>query len=84
MPKPFKRPSIDLGGPKKEWREIDVWWVREGDIVRDLGMVASTTIGGDSATEVRLSFLSGNRVWFGAEEKVIAFVEVDRGRIRQS
>jgi hypothetical protein len=74
MPKPFQRPSIDLGGPKKEWLEVPASMVRWGDIVVDHGrVVAIQTESGIFQSVIRLKFLSGEVKTLDWDEKVMAF-----------
>lgn len=40
-PKPFKRPSVDLGKVPKSWKDLPLRYVRVGDIVLDKGAVAA-------------------------------------------
>lgn len=46
-PKPFSRPSIDLGGEKREWRTVPWDDIYPGDLVADEGLVESREDIGD-------------------------------------
>ena len=38
-PPPFQRPSVEIGTPKKKWREAAACEIKEGDIVPEIGIV---------------------------------------------
>ena len=73
MVAPFQRPSIDLGAPKREWREISASSLRDGDVVRGLGLVTDWW---SSGAGVVIVFKSGNQHFFTEEDAVVAFVKV--------
>lgn len=39
LPKPFHRPTIDLGATKRVWATVPVTSIRIGDTVPDIGVV---------------------------------------------
>lgn len=74
LPKPFKRPSIDLGGPHKAWKNIPVTDVRVGDIVSDVGLVQGTfTVTSPAVTT--LTNVYGEQTLFSNSAVVFAFTE---------
>lgn len=72
-PKPFSRPSIDLGSPKKDWREVSVYSIREGDMVRSLGLVLQVW---DAPDGVAIKFKSGDVHFYAEGDVLTAFVRV--------
>lgn len=77
-PAPFKRPSIDLSAPKKEWREIYVNDVREEDIVQghNRGLVEEVSFFQDTAT---ISYANGRDEILKIDDRVTAFTRVANG-----
>lgn len=73
IPKPFKRPSINLDGDvKKEWREEYVDTLAVGDMVQDKGRIVEIYDG----VEHGLKFLSGEKVFYPIGSKVMAFTAI--------
>jgi hypothetical protein len=73
-PKPFSRPSISLGGgEKKEWREVNVYSLKPGDIVRGFGAVEQVSDYGDG---VVIIWRNETRSYLSPGDVVTAFVTV--------
>ncbi len=79
-PKPFSRPSINLGGgPKKDWLEVEAQRVSVGDIVRGWGLVTDVRNQDNPTTDrfIEIYFKSDEHpVTFVKTETVIAFTAV--------
>lgn len=77
LPKPFQRPSIDLSDPgqSRSWRTIWAKNLSEGDIVPDRGRVVSVESGYTDPAQVRVEFLSGDRIYYTTHEQVWAFTQ---------
>jgi len=72
LPKPFQRPSINLGGgPKKDWQEVEAQRVSAGDIVRGWGLVTDIRPAEDSTTD---RFLD---IYFKSDEHPVTFVKTE-------
>lgn len=58
IPKPFKRPSVTLGGlsASRRWADVPVSVLMMGDIVQDMGLVTLTELRDD---KVVVQFFSG-------------------------
>ena len=73
IPKPFSRPGIDLSsGAKKEWKETSVYYINEGDIIVDYGLVEKKIK--ISLDEIEFVFSSGTTARFESGKVVKAFV----------
>lgn len=79
MVKPFSRPSVNLGGAKKEWREVEARTLLVGDLVMSLGLITSVVAEDPANFDdiVQVLFLSGERKVYHGTEKVNAFVQAD-------
>lgn len=79
MVKPFSRPSVDLGGAKKEWREVEARTLLVGDLVMGLGLITRVAAEDPASFDdiVQVIFLSGERKVYHGAEKVNAFVQID-------
>jgi hypothetical protein len=74
-PKPFSRPSIDLGsGPKKEWQEVEVQALQPGDTVRGFGAVVK--IDTDESLVTSIDWANGRTSIFDARDVVTAFTAI--------
>jgi hypothetical protein len=71
-PKPFSRPSVDLGGEKREWRDVPPSTLRPGDTVVDFGVIDSVVDDGHGFH--MFHFISGRSVVF-SKDTVRAFVQ---------
>lgn len=76
LPKPFARPSIEIGGAKREWRIVPWLAILVEDIVPDWGVCVERRIHDDLIT---LEFAGGKSLMLriGNTETVFAFVKVD-------
>lgn len=73
-PAPFQRPGITIATTeKKEWRQVPVHSLREGDMVRDFGLLVRVS---DSPKGLSLSFKSGTTLDIEEGETILAFVTV--------
>lgn len=79
IPKPFQRPSIDLGAPKKEWRMALPHELSPGDIVqgRNLGQVVESSPYDD--LDFIITFKNGYELIWSARSTVYAFTAVRSG-----
>lgn len=76
MPKPFSRPSINLGGgPKKDWQEVEVQVLVRGDTVRGWGTVEWIDIDHQEPM-VTITWVNGRTSVFDPYDVVTAFTEV--------
>lgn len=75
-PKPFSRPSINLGGgPKKDWQEVEVQALVRGDNVRGYGTIE--WVGwNDFGDAVTILWVNGKSTVFAPFDKVTAFTAV--------
>ena len=80
LPAPFKKDSItiEIDGPKKEWRETAADFVLADDIVQghNRGLVVNVE---HFDEHVRLSFKNGSQETFYRNDKVTAFAKVNDG-----
>lgn len=81
-PKPFQRPSVDLGGAptaKREWRQIPASRIQEGDTVPGIGVVrevealAIPTYKGRTYRPVIVRGGQGNAKAFDADAPIFCF-----------
>lgn len=75
IPRPFKRPGIDLGGHGKSWQDVRAENLRPGDLVINKGTVTKVTGGITIAVE----FISGVMAYYRPNEKVHTFTEARVG-----
>lgn len=79
LPKPFIRPSVDLGGVTREWRSIPANKVKVGDTIPDLGVITQTTTDRDGKGYVlRLTGAGGKSIDIlyplaGTMQSILAF-----------
>jgi hypothetical protein len=81
-PAPFKRPSIDLGGPKRKWQDIEAQYLEPRDLVREYGpvkTVKSYVLQDPLNYITEISFVGGDTVKFYSTDKLHAFAEVSNG-----
>lgn len=82
MPAPkrqFSRPSIDLGGPKKDWQEVEVATLSKGDVVRGHGAVEVITLDDVDTFDrdtVWIQWQNGTISGFDPSDVVTAFTAV--------
>lgn len=87
MPSKFSRPGINLVRPeKREWKDIEAVKVCIGDMVADVGQIATVMYGSsfnsnwsqlDKVHTVVLENIAGERTQYDAGHIVKAFVRVD-------
>lgn len=72
IPKPFKRPSISLDKPTKQWQEVPATALSYGDVIPDFGAI---TQGGrtDDGVIWYTNQLGDKRLLFLPNELVFAF-----------
>lgn len=75
MPKPFSRPSIDLGGEKKAWVNVVPTLLKPGDLVQDYGLIVSIDYPHTDTGFTIVNFASGRSVTF-SRDLVRAFIAV--------
>ena len=74
IPPPFKRPGISLStGEVKAWRDVSVYSLAPGVIVRDKGAVETIT---DAPGGVLVTWLNGSQTRFDEGDIVHAFIRV--------
>jgi len=75
-PKPFSRPSINLGGgPKKDWQEVEVQVLVRGDTVRGFGTIDWIDID-QEVSMVAVTWQNGTMSLFDPTDVVTAFTAV--------
>jgi hypothetical protein len=88
IPKPFKRPGIELSsGRKKEWREVEAQHIEVGDVVRDRGAVEKaetyaqelTKQPGEFIFRTRHVYTNKSEYTYDATQPLRAFTEVTDG-----
>jgi hypothetical protein len=87
IPKPFKRPGIDLSTTrKKEWREVEAQDIEVGDLVRDRGLVVKAETFAHELTKAPGEFIFRTRhvyphaeYTYDATQPLTAFTEVTDG-----
>jgi hypothetical protein len=83
MVKPFSRPSINLGGPKREWKYIEAQYVEVGDLVGDRGKVGNveTYLGYMDPANLYETIISTPKgvFVFKATDVLYVFAEVSNG-----
>jgi hypothetical protein len=73
LPQPFSRPGIVISdGGKKDWKEVSVFSVAVGDMVRGMGLVTDLW---EAPGGIILVFKSGTQQFFTEGDKVTAFVK---------
>lgn len=76
IPKPFSRPSINLGGgPKKDWQEVEVQSLVRGDNVRGYGSIERVDWD-DMEQTVTILWVNGRTSLFAQFDKVTAFTAI--------
>lgn len=73
LPPPFKRPGISIGRHGKVWADVPVHSVREGDMVKDHGLVKQIA---DSPNGLTMFFASGLFYRYSEGDIVHAFVQL--------
>lgn len=71
-PRPFTRPSVSIGedAPKKEWRLSHAGTLREGDVVKDFGLIEKLEVLGGA---FQFTNPAGASTMFGWATEVRAF-----------
>ncbi len=82
IPKPFQRPSIQIGAPGRSWQEVSPLQLSPGDIVPDHGRVESSEVSsvqGPYPTHVLVTvrFLSSEVFAWKATDTIKAFTVGD-------
>lgn len=78
MPAPkrqFSRPSINLGGPKKDWQEVEVQKLSIGDNVRGWGVVENIAVN-DFGDTITVTWKNGTQSLLVPGDVVTAFTAV--------
>lgn len=76
IPKPFSRPSINLGGgPKKDWQEVEVQVLVRGDNVRGYGTIEWIEHN-DFGDSITIKWSNGETSLFAQFDKVTAFTAI--------
>lgn len=73
LPPPFKRPGIAIGRHGKVWADVPIYSVREGDMVKDHGLVKQIA---DRPGGLTFIFASGKSEIFSEGDTVHAFVQL--------
>lgn len=75
LPKPFSRPSINLGGPpeKREWHHTPTSAIAADDIVSGKGKVVKVE---SYDSYVCIHYLSGEDTLYDENDQVFAFIKV--------
>lgn len=74
LPPPFKRPGISLStGETKAWKDVSVYSLRPGDIVRGKGAVDFVS---DASGGVKVLWQNGSFTHYDEGDIVHAFVRV--------
>lgn len=76
-PAAFQRPSIDLGGEKREWRTVPWDDIYEGDIVAEEGLVSHREDKGDVLLHQTARSIKMTPKNSGPEYSVFAFVKIN-------
>lgn len=77
IPKPFQRPGINLGGPKKEWHTVQAGQIEVEDLIKGRGLVQDVSKGEKTGT-VRFFMASGLVIILHEMEEIEAFVKVSK------
>lgn len=83
LPKPFSRPSIDLGAPERAWQDTTWDKLRAGDIVPDYGVLEKIELSTHETSKRELAKWYFPERWTtmavetAKAEKVRAFTQVN-------
>lgn len=83
IPKPFKRPSIEIGAPGRIWQEVYPLQLAVGDIVPDHGKVDGIKVSSGEGVVLKpyilvtTSFLSGEVYTWKETDRIKAFTTGD-------
>lgn len=76
LPKPFKRPGIEIAGPDgpaRRWKPIQASNIQVGDMLPGHGEVVTVKDGGGAGPMLRVGFFSGEFLFIPSTESVVAF-----------